>query len=73
LFDVVTRQLTSKQRAVLDELLNVPKDEKESPFAKLCRPPGRATAKNLKALAEHLDWLETLGRAAGGTGGHHAR
>lgn len=60
LFDTVTRPLTSTQRAALDDLLDVPKDEKESPFAKLCRPPGRATAKNLKALAEQLDWLETL-------------
>ena len=47
-------------RAVLDALLDVPSDAQESPFAKLCRPPGRATRDNLKALAEHLDWLDTL-------------
>ena len=54
------RGLQSKQRAALDDLLNVPKHEKESPYAKLCRSPGGATAKNLKALVKHLDWLETL-------------
>lgn len=73
LFELVTKQLTATHRAALDELLEVPKGAKESPFAKLCRPPGRATAKNLKALAGHLDWLETLAvPPTGGTGGNHA-
>jgi TnpA family transposase len=60
LFDVVANHLTAAHRDTLDVLLEVPKDAKESPFAKLCRPPGRATAKNLKALAGYLDWLENL-------------
>lgn len=60
LFDVVAMDLTAAHCDILDALLEVPKDAKESLFATLCRPPGRATAKNLKTLAEHLDWLETL-------------
>lgn len=60
LFDVVAKHLTAAHRDTLDALLEVPKDAKESPFATLCRAPGRATATNLKALAEHVDWLATL-------------
>ena len=60
LFEQVAKSLTLAHSAVLDALLEVPSDDQESAFTKLCRPPGRATTKNLKALAEHLDWLETL-------------
>ncbi len=60
LFDVVAKHLTAAHRDTLDALLEVPEDAKESPFATLCRTPGRANTKNLKALADHADWSETL-------------
>lgn len=59
LFDQVVKSLNAAQRAALDALLEVPENSQESPFATLCRPPGRATRNNLKALGEQLDWLET--------------
>jgi hypothetical protein len=32
----------------------------ESPFAVICRAPGRASRKNLKALIERHRWLQDL-------------
>ncbi len=60
IFEQVAKSLTPAHSTVLDALLEMPSDGQESAFTKLCRPPGRATTKNLKALAEHLEWLETL-------------
>jgi hypothetical protein len=60
LFEQVVNRLNAAHDTALDALLEVPSDSQESPFGKLCRPPGRATRNNLNALAEHLDWLETL-------------
>jgi hypothetical protein len=43
-------QLTAKQDCALEALLMVDSQTQESSFAELCRAPGRASRKNLKAL-----------------------
>jgi TnpA family transposase len=44
----------------LEELLTVSPEATESAFAKLCRPPKRASRNNLVEVLEHLGWLNTL-------------
>jgi hypothetical protein len=52
--------LTAKQGSALEALLKVDSETQESPFAQLCRPSGRASRKNLKALIERHQWLQNL-------------
>ena len=44
----------------LEALLTVPPEATESAFAKLCRPPKRASRDNLNEVLEQLKWLNTL-------------
>ncbi|MEO7205524.1 MAG: hypothetical protein ABI145_01770 [Steroidobacteraceae bacterium] len=44
----------------LEDLLTVPPEATESAFAKLCRPPKRASRNSLVEVLEHLGWLDTL-------------
>ncbi len=53
-------RLDEEQRAALEALLTVDPTTQESPFAVLCRPPGRASRKNLNALIERYKWLAGL-------------
>ena len=43
----------------MEALLTVDPTTQESPFAVLCRPPGRASRKNLNALIERYKRLFT--------------
>ena len=56
----VCEALSDQESAQLEEMLKVESDAQESPFAVLCRPPGRVSRKNLNALIERLEWLERL-------------
>jgi TnpA family transposase len=56
----VCAHLTAKQGSALEALLKVGSEAQESPFAQLCRPSGRASRKNLKALIERHQWLQNL-------------
>ena len=56
----VCAHLTAKQRCALEALLKVESQTQESQFAQLCRAPGRASRKNLKALIERHQWLQNL-------------
>jgi TnpA family transposase len=56
----VCAKLTDPQRAVLEAMLVVAPDARESPFSRVCSGAGRATRKNLKALIERYQWLCNL-------------
>jgi TnpA family transposase len=56
----VCAHLTAKQGCALEALLKVDSETQESAFAQLCRPSGRASRKNLKALIERHQWLQNL-------------
>jgi TnpA family transposase len=56
----VCAHLTAKQGCALEALLKVDSQTQESLFAQLCRAPGRASRKNLKALIERHQWLQNL-------------
>lgn len=56
----VCGQLDEKQRSILESLLVVDPNTQHSAFAELCRAPGRASRKNLKALIERYHWLQDL-------------
>ena len=56
----VCGRLSTAQRAVLETLLVVDSQTQKSPFANLCAPPGRASRKNLNALIDRYQWLQTL-------------
>ena len=56
----VRATLAGRKRSELEAMLVVTLDARESPFARLCSGPGRATRKNLKSLIERYDWLLTL-------------
>jgi hypothetical protein len=56
----VCAQLTAKQGSALAGLLKVDSQTQDSLFALLCRAPGRASRKNLKALIELHQWLQEL-------------
>jgi hypothetical protein len=56
----VCAHLTAKQGCALEALLKVDSQTQGSPFAQLCRAPGRASRKNLKALIERHQWLQNL-------------
>jgi len=56
----VCARLTAKQGDALEALLKVDSQMQESLFAQLCRAPGRASRKNLKALIERHQWLQEL-------------
>src|SRR5882724_1025110 len=56
----VCEHLTAKQGSALEALLKVDSQTQESLFAQLCRAPGRASRKNLKALIERHQWLQEL-------------
>jgi hypothetical protein len=56
----VCEHLTAKQGSALEALLEVDLQTQESLFAQLCRAPGRASRKNLKALIERHHWLQEL-------------
>lgn len=63
MLDGIQQQLAAHEKRALDQLLAVPEGAYESAFAVICRPPGRATRKNLKNLVEHWSWLETFIRS----------
>jgi len=52
--------LKEVERAALEALLVVDPTTQESPFALICRAPGRATRKNLVALIDRHEWLQRL-------------
>jgi TnpA family transposase len=52
--------LDDGKRAALEALLVVDATTQESPFAVLCRAPGRATGRNLNALLDRHQWLQSL-------------
>jgi hypothetical protein len=56
----VCAHLTAKQGSALEALLKVDSETQESAFAQLCRPSGRASRKNLKALIERHQSLQNL-------------
>lgn len=56
----VGARLNESQCAALEALLDVNPQTQESPFAELCRAPGRASRKNLKALIDRYEWLQEL-------------
>jgi TnpA family transposase len=56
----VCAHLTAKQGDALEALLKVDSKTQESLFAQVCRAPGRASRKNLKALIERHQWLQEL-------------
>jgi len=56
----VCEQVSDSKRSALEALFVVDEDTQESPFALICRAPGRPSRKNLKALMERHHWLEQL-------------
>jgi len=56
----VCGRLSTAQRAVLETLLVVDPSTMKSPFSNLCEAPGRASRKNLNALIDRYQWLQTL-------------
>jgi hypothetical protein len=46
----VCEHLTVRQTSALEALLKVDSQTQESPFANLCRAPGRVSRKNLEVL-----------------------
>jgi hypothetical protein len=52
--------LKEDERAALEALLVVDPTTQESPFAVICRAPGRATRKNLNTLIDRHQWLQEL-------------
>ena len=56
----VYRLLSISDRGRLDALLTSRDETQETPFAVLCRRPGKPTRENLKALIAHYQWLTTL-------------
>jgi TnpA family transposase len=56
----VDAAIAEKHRAALEALLIVDPATQESPFAALCRAPGRASRKNLTALIDRYHWLQEL-------------
>lgn len=56
----IVARLTESQRLALEALLVADPTTQESPFAVICRAPGRASRKNLKALIERHRWLQDL-------------
>ena len=56
----VCGRLNENQRSVLESLLVADPTTQESPFAELCRAPGRASRKNLKALVDRYRWIQDL-------------
>ena len=53
-------RLNEGKRAALEALLAVDAATQESPFAVLRRAPGRATRRNLNALIDRHQWLQSL-------------
>jgi len=53
-------RLDDSDRSALEALLGIDPADHESPFALICRAPGRASRKNLNALLERHRWLEAL-------------
>jgi hypothetical protein len=56
----VSEALSEKKRSALEALLEVEAQLQESPFARLCRTPGRPSRNHLKALIERYHWLQGL-------------
>jgi hypothetical protein len=56
----VCARLDEAKQSALEALLVVDPTTQRSPFADLCRAPGRASRKNLKALIDRHHWLEEL-------------
>jgi hypothetical protein len=56
----VCTRLDESKRSALDALLVVDPTTQRSPFADLCRAPGRASRKNGNALIDRYHWLATL-------------
>jgi hypothetical protein len=54
----VCGHLDDAKQSALEALLVVDPTTQKSPFADLCRAPGRASRKNLKALIDRYHWLE---------------
>jgi hypothetical protein len=52
--------LKEDERAALEPLLVVDPATQESPFAVICRAPGRATRKNLNTPIDRHQWLQEL-------------
>jgi TnpA family transposase len=52
--------ISSAQSAVLETLLVVDSKTQKSPFANLCKSPGRASRKNLNELIDRYQWLQGL-------------
>ncbi len=60
----VCGRLSSAQHALLETLLVVDPKTQKSPFANLCATPGRPSRKNLNALVDRHQWLQTLPNSA---------
>jgi TnpA family transposase len=56
----VCGRLSPAQQAVLEALLVVDPKTQKSPFANLCKSPGRASRKNLNALIDRYQWFQGL-------------
>jgi len=56
----VCGRLSSNQCSVLEALLVVDPKTQKSPFANLCATPGRPSRKNLNALIDRYQWLQSL-------------
>ena len=56
----ISAGLREAEGIALDALLNLDEKTQETPFAQLCRGPGRASRDHLKALIDRHEWLQTL-------------
>ncbi len=56
----VSAHLDESKQSALEALLMVDPTTQRSPFADLCRAPGRASRKNLQALIDRYHWLAKL-------------
>ena len=65
LFQKVFGRWTPQQTEVLDHLLVVEFDQRQSAFNLLKKLPQRPSRTHLEELLDHLDWLESLGDVAG--------
>ena len=65
LFQKVFGRLTPQQTEVLDHLLVVEFDQRQSAFNLLKKLPQRPSRTHLEEQLDHLDWLESLGDVAG--------
>ncbi|MCB0262303.1 MAG: Tn3 family transposase [Calditrichaeota bacterium] len=57
LYQKATSDLSDEQRYILDQLLEVRKNERLTDFNRIKQTPGKATLKQMKMWSNRLDWL----------------